>query len=271
MHGRGGGFSLDSLDEFVAFTHELADLIGPIVRADFAGRITHHYKADGSPVTPTDQRVEQALRQRIEVRYPHHGVLGEEFGARDLNRELVWVIDPIDGTRQFALGLPNFGSLLSLCRNGTPVIGLIEQPLLGRRCIGVAGRPTEVDGRAVTRRPREMLSDCIMSAAGPDYFAKDGLAGFEALCARTAWNVYDGGCLAYASLAQGLLDLCIDGPTLAPFDICALVPVIQGAGGVITGWRGEPLGIDSRGPIIAAAGQGVHDQALDCIARALQS
>ena len=108
--------SLDNLDEFVAFTHELADLIGPIVRADFAGRITHHYKDDGSPVTATDQRVEQTLRRQIEARYPGHGLLGEEFGARDLDREFVWVIDPIDGTRQFALGLPSFGSLLSLCR-----------------------------------------------------------------------------------------------------------------------------------------------------------
>lgn len=262
---------LDNLDEFVAFTHELADLIGPIVRADFAGRITHRYKDDGSPVTATDQRVEQTLRRRIEARYPHHGVLGEEFGARDLDREFVWVIDPIDGTRQFALGLPSFGSLLALCRNGTPVIGLIEQPHLGRRCIAAAGGQTMVDGRAVACRPRETLADCIMSAAGPDFFAKGGRAGFEALCARTAWNVYDCGCPGYASLAQGLLDLCIDGPTLDPFDICALVPVVQGAGGVITGWRGEPLGIDSKGPIIAAASQVVHEQALDCIARALQS
>lgn len=262
---------MNSLDELVAFAHELADLIGPIVRADSAEAIAHHIKDDGSPVTATDRRVEQALRQRIETRYPGHGILGEEFGGRDLDRELVWVLDPIDGTRQFALGLPNFGSLLALCRDGVPVIGVIEQPLLGRRCIGAAGRPTELDGRAVACRPREALSDCIMSASGPDSFAKGGLSGLDALRARTAWNVFDGGCPGYASLAQGLLDICLDGPNLDPFDICALVPVIEGAGGVITGWQGEPLGIGSHGPIVAAGTRAIHDQALDCLARAPQT
>lgn len=264
------GAALDNLDELVGFAHDLADLIAPIVRADCAADITHVAKDDGSPVTATDRRVEQALRQAIEARYPDHGILGEEFGARDQDRDLVWVLDPIDGTRQFALGLPNFGSLIALCREGTPVIGVIEQPLLGQRCIGVAGRQTEVDGRPVACRRRDRLSDCIMAASGPDSFAKGGIGGLETLRARTAWNVFDGGCLAYASLARGLLDICLDGPNLDPFDICALVPVVEGAGGVITGWHGESLGIHSPGPIIACGSRAAHDQALGCIGPALR-
>ena len=256
---------MDNLDEFVGFAHELADLVAPIVRADCASDITHVEKDDGSPVTATDRRVEQALRQAIEARYPDHGILGEEFGARDHDRDLVWVLDPIDGTRQFALGLPNFGSLIALCHAGTPVIGVIEQALLGQRCIGVAGRKTEMNGRPIVCRQRETLSECIMAASGPDSFAKGGIEGLETLRARTAWNVFDGGCLAYASLARGLLDICLDGPNLDPFDICALVPVIEGAGGVITGWNGERLGIQSPGPIIAAGSRAAHQQALDCV------
>lgn len=257
------------LDELIAFSHELADIARPIVRADCTRQITHEMKQDGSPVTPTDKRVEQALRERIEARYPDHGVLGEEFGTLGLDREFVWVIDPIDGTRQFALGLPSFGCLLALCRDAVPVIGVIEQPLLARRWVGVSGRSTESDGTALACRTRQSLADCIMAAASPESFARGGREGLEALYGEVDWYITDGGCLTYASLAQGQIDVCLGGPNLDPFDICALAPVVEGAGGVMTDWRGDPVRLDSRGPVLAAGGRAIHDLALTYISRAV--
>ena len=249
------------LDKFLAVAEDLADLARNTVLEAYPNAIDCEIKADGSPVTTVDRAVEERLRERITALFPDHGILGDEVDAVGLDREFLWVLDPIDGTKAFAAGLPDFGSLIALCHQGEPVIGVIELPLLGRRCLGVKGRPTTFDGSVVRCRERTELASCVLSSSGPDAFRKGGFAGFEGLRARTAWNVYSAGCVSYVSLARGLVDICLEG-NLDPYDFCALVPVIQGAGGTITDWRGERLTLQSGPRVVACGTGGLHDQVL---------
>lgn len=251
----------EEIGRFAAAAEELADLARETVLAGHSFDMAHEIKDDGSPVTELDRAVERALRTRIEALFPEHGMLGEEYGAQDVGREWLWVLDPIDGTKHFAAGLSDFGTLIALCHDGVPVIGVIDLPLLDRRCLGVAGRATRLNGREVHCRQRRDLADCILSSAGPDAFEGAAEPAFRRLRKASAWNVYGGGCAGYVSLAGGLVDLCLEG-NLDAFDFCALVPVIEGAGGVITDWWGAPLRLDS-GPLVLAAGdRRVHEAAL---------
>ncbi len=226
-------------------------------------------KQDGSPVTALDRAVERRLRREIAAAFPHHGILGEEEGPERIDAPHVWVIDPIDGTRQFAAGLPNWGTLIALCREGRPIIGVIDQPWCERLWLGVAGSGTTVNGRAVRCAPVTTLADCVASLSDPDAYDADTAPGLAAIRARTRWNVYDGGCLGYGALAEGRIGLCLNGPNLEPFDIAALVPVVEGAGGLITGWAGETLSIASSGAIVASATPALHAAALETLAGAV--
>ena len=219
-------------------------------------------KADGSPVTHVDKAVEQAVRQKIEAAYPDHGILGEEFGIRNPDAEPTWVIDPIDGTRQFAAGLPNYGILIALCDNGIPKIGLICQPDTGDVYLGVSGQGTWLNGKPV-RTPRlSTLDASILCISDPDAFDDATRPGMERLRAASLWNVFDGGCLGFGALAAGKIGVSVCGPNLDNFDICALVPIVEGAGGVISDWQGQPLSLSSKGEIVASANAELHHQVL---------
>ena len=252
--------------EFRAFAEDLAALAGATVREQIAHPPVE-LKSDGSPVTAVDLAVERVLRERIDAVYPGHGVLGEEYGSRDLEAEWVWVVDPIDGTRQFAAGLPNYGILIALCHHGRPVIGVICQPLLGDVYLGIAGQGAWLNGVPIRTRTTARLADSIVCISDPDCFRGATADGFEALRRGSRWNVYDGGCLGFGALAAGRLDLCLCGPNLDGFDICALVPVVEGAGGLITDWRGNPLTLALSGAIVAACSADLHAEALEILAR----
>jgi histidinol-phosphatase len=254
------------LEEFRTFAEQLAAIASAIVREELA-RVSLEIKSDGSPVTSVDLAVERALRQRIDGKFPHHGVLGEEFGSRDLDAEWVWVVDPVDGTRQFAAGLPNYGILIALCHLGRPVLGIICQPQLGHVYLGVPGQGAWLNGTPIRPRPTARLADSIVCLSDPDAYAGPTLAGFEALRRGSLWNVYDGGCLGFGALAAGRLDLSVCGPNLDCFDICALVPVVEAAGGVITDWHGNALTLTSKGEIVAACSEELHAEVLDILAR----
>ena len=258
--------SATQLGEFRAFAEELTALASATVRE----QISHpsvEIKTDGSPVTAVDLAVERVLRERIDAAYPGHGVLGEEYGSRDLDAEWVWVVDPIDGTRQFAAGLPNYGILIALCHRGRPVVGVICQPLLGDVYLGIAGQGAWLNGTPISTRTTARLAEAIACLSDPDCFRGATAAGFEALRRSSHWNVYDGGCLGFGALAAGRLDLSLCGPTLDAFDICALVPVVEGAGGVITDWRGNPLILASSGEIVATCSADLHASVLEILAR----
>ncbi len=248
--------------DHLALALELADLARDTLLAAYRPDYAHSIKSDGSPVTELDKEIERRLRARIEARFPEHGILGEEYGVQGYDREYLWVLDPIDGTKSFAAGLPDFGTLIALCHRGRPIIGIVDVPLQKQRCLGVLGRETTINGEVVRCRAERPLEQSVMVSSGADSFEKNGgQEGFDRLRRRTAWNVYSGGCAGYISLSRGVVDICLEG-TLDPFDFCALVPVIEGAGGCITDWRGEALGLES-GPLVAASGsRQLHDEIL---------
>ena len=250
-----------------AFAESLAKEAGEIVR-ECGARRTFEIKPDGTPVTPVDWAVERALRARIDEAYPRHGVLGEEYGSRGLDAEWVWVLDPIDGTRQFAAGLPNFGVLIALCRCKRPVLGVICQPLLDDVYLGISGAGAWWNGEPIRPRATRRLADAVACHSDPDAFVGAAMPGFEALRRAVRWNVYDGGCIGIGALASGYLDICLCGPNLDNFDICALVPVVEGAGGRISDWNGADLSLHSSGTIVACATRELHEQALGMLADA---
>ena len=256
--------------EFKLFAESLAALAGETVREHLGG-LGLEVKADGSPVTAIDLAVERRLRDRIEQAYPSHGILGEEFGSSQADAELVWVLDPIDGTRQFAAGLSNYGTLIALCHQGRPVLGVICQPRLDDVFLGVSHggeRGTWRNGAAISCNDTHRLDQAIACLADPDSYKGVTSTGFDAIRQASSWNVFDGSCLGFAALAAGRLDVALCGPNLDPYDICALVPVVEGAGGVITDWRGESLSIASQGCIVASCSESLHESLLQLLAPA---
>lgn len=255
------------VDELAEFAGRLADASGPIIRRAHQGGFSTEAKADGSPVTNVDRAVEDRLRAMIAMSYPDHGIVGEERGATAAKDGPVWVIDPIDGTLPFLAGIPVFGTLIALVEDGVPLIGVIDMPATAERWLGCRTRPTTCNGTAVRVRPCGGLADALMSTSNPDFYGADDGDAFARLKAAVCWTVYGGSCLAYAQLASGRTDLGID-VALDPLDYLALVPVIEGAGGVVSDWQGAPLTMASGSRILAAGDARRHAEAMAILADA---
>ena len=214
------------------------------------------------PVTEGDRAAEIAIRAVIEQHFPDHGILGEEHGSVGLDREYVWVIDPIDGTRAFISGVPVWGTLIGLYRNGEAVMGLIDQPFTGERYFadGTVCRYSGPDGsKVLSVRPCESLSDAILFTTSPHLFVDGRKARFEAVQKKVRLFRYGCDCYAYALLAAGHIDLVVE-CGLKPYDVGGLIPVIEQAGGIITTWDGGPA--ENGGEIIAAGSREVYDAAM---------
>jgi histidinol phosphatase-like enzyme (inositol monophosphatase family) len=210
-------------------------------------------KGDASPVTQADRDAEAAMRALLLARFPEHGVMGEEHGTHRGDAEWLWVLDPIDGTRAFLTGRPIFGTLIGLLHRGRPVLGVIDQAATGERWIGVAGEPTRFSGPfggAAGCRPCAALAEAELAATSPDVFTAATAPRFDALKRRVRRTSWGGDCYAYGLVALGLIDIVVD-DTMKPWDWAALVPVVEGAGGRVTDWRGAPLTLDSRGDVLA--------------------
>ncbi|MEQ8895577.1 MAG: inositol monophosphatase family protein [Roseovarius sp.] len=256
-----------ALDGFLETAHLLADAAGALARDHWFAPSETGFKPDGTALTEADTRIETRLREIIAARHPTHGILGEEFGETGMEQEFVWVLDPIDGTRQFGARLMNFGVLIALCHEGRPVLGIIDQPLAGARYAAAEGHGATLNGRAITASGARALSRATVAIANPAAFPEEMREGADTLAEAARMVVYDGGCLAYGALARGQVDLCLNGPDLDAYDICALVPVVTQAGGTITDWEGRALTLASEGAILAAATPGLHAQAFDRLNR----
>ena len=251
-------------NQYRAFGAELAKIVTAVVSGKRT-KLRIEIKRDGSVLTNIDIAVEQAVRARIESEFPDHGILGEELPVRNPVAEYMWVIDPIDGTAQFAAGLPNYGSLIALCHHGKPILGIICQPDTRDTYLGVSGLGTWYNGEPVRTSAVETLAESILCISDPDSFDHSTRPGMQRLRGASLWNVFEGGCLSFGALAAGRIGASICGSNLTNFDICALVPVVEAAGGMITNWRGEALTIDSRGEIIACANRKLHAAAIDLL------
>jgi inositol-phosphate phosphatase / L-galactose 1-phosphate phosphatase / histidinol-phosphatase len=239
----------------------LADAAGAIIRPRFRTTLTVEDKPDLSPVTVADRAAEQAMRRIIEHRFPGHGIIGEEFGGMGEDAEFVWVLDPIDGTKSFISGVPLFGTLIALTRGGRPILGIIDQPILGERWLGAEGRPTTLNGNPVYCRTAVALSAATLFATTPDMFHGPDAAAFARVSTAVKLTRFGADCYAYGLLAAGFIDVIIEA-SLKPYDFCAMVPIVKSAGGVATDWHGSELGLGSDGRVLVAGGERLHAAAL---------
>ena len=245
---------------------QLADAAGAAIRPYFRAEFGLETKADASPVTQADRAAETAIRAILEAQCPLDGIIGEEYGAVRHSAARQWVIDPIDGTTSFIAGRPIFGTLIALCDGGWPVLGVIDQPILGERWIGAAGNGTTLNGQPAKTRACPELSQAILATTSPHCFSEHEAAHFLALAAKTAHRrlIYGGDCYNYALLASGYIDIVVESG-LKLHDFVALVPVVEGAGGLMCDWRGEPLTADSAGDVIALGDAARLDDVLEAL------
>jgi inositol-phosphate phosphatase / L-galactose 1-phosphate phosphatase / histidinol-phosphatase len=257
-----------AMDEWLAFADGLADTAHDMLAA--AGRVRPEttVKPDRTFVTTLDAEIELQLRALIEARYPGHGILGEEGDATGLDAECVWVLDPIDGTAPFIAGVPVYGTLISLMVGGRPVLGIIDMAATADRWTGAQGRPTRHTGGPVRTRACDALDKAILTSSNPDFFADDERPALDALRRATAWRIYGGCCMAYGLLASGRTDVACD-TSFKVWDYAPFVPIIEGAGGVITDWEGQPLGLNSGPRILAAGDPARHRDALELVQGAI--
>jgi histidinol phosphatase-like enzyme (inositol monophosphatase family) len=242
----------------VAAAIAAADAAGAVIRPLFRANVAADLKADQSPVTIADRNAEQAMRSVLGTLCPECGILGEEFGLERPECRLRWVLDPIDGTRAFITGRPTFGTLVALLDGDTPIVGLIDQPVTGERWIGVGGRRTVFTsplGGQIGTRPCPSLSHAELSATSPEMFGAD-LPRFQALAGKVRRTYWGGDCYAYGLLALGQIDVIVE-CDLKPWDWAALLPVVQGAGGRLTNWQGNPPRSDGDGRVIAVGDPGL--------------
>lgn len=253
------------LPEFVTFAQELADKAAAVIRPLFRTAVSVDSKMDESPVTVADREAERVMREAIAQRYPDHGIGGEEFGWHQRDHKYCWVLDPVDGTKSFISGFPTFGTLISLVRLGVPVLGVIDQPITGERWVGTGGN-SSLNGKPCRTRTCASLDAATLSSTSPYLFSAEDAPRFQSVLSAVRHTVFGYDCYAYAQLASGHIDLVVESG-LKPHDFCALRPVIEGAGGVMTDWEGKPLTLISDGRVVAAGNKHLHEQALHVLNR----
>ncbi len=251
----------------VATAEAALDAAGAAIRPYFRAGVAAADKSDASPVTIADRKAEQAMRAILAAQYPAFGIIGEEFAPDHEEKRFCWVLDPIDGTRAFITGRPVFGSLIALLDGDTPILGLIDQPITGERWIGVAGETTRFRGAfgQAGCRPCPALGDAELGCTSPDIFDETTRPGFlrvKQAVKRTSWG---GDCYAYGLIALGGIDAMVEAG-LKLWDWAALVPVIEGAGGMVRDWTGAPLRRGSSGDVIAVGDPGLMPQIVGLLA-----
>ncbi|MCC7345951.1 MAG: histidinol-phosphatase [Variibacter sp.] len=217
------------------------------------------------PVTAADRAAESAMRALIRRHFPEHGIIGEEFAPERPDAEFTWVLDPIDGTKSFIAGMPAWGTLIALARHGRPVFGMMHQPFIGEFFTGdgsAASYRGPAGQRTLQVRPCAAIGEALLYTTSPLLMDAPDRAAFERVQAEVRLSRYGGDCYAYCMLAAGHVDLVIE-TGLNPYDVMALVPIIEGAGGIITTWEGERA--ERGGRLVAAGDKRVHAAALDIL------
>lgn len=239
-------------DKDLALALRLADAAGAAIRPLFRGQWSEERKADRSYVTEADRAAEAAMRAIIEEAFPADGIIGEEYGTRNEGAGRQWVLDPIDGTTSFIAGRPIFGTLIALLQDGWPVLGIIDQPIAGERWVGRIGQPTLFNGKPARTKPLKDLGDAVLATTSPHLFTNEEADAFMSVAKQVAEKkiVFGGDCYNYGLVASGHIDVVIEAG-LKLHDYAALVPVVEGAGGMMADWQGNPLDAGSDGTVIA--------------------
>jgi myo-inositol-1(or 4)-monophosphatase len=256
--------------DFAAFVDELARVSGEAILPFFRTALAAQDKNKGGafdPVTEADRAAEVAMRRLIARDFPGHGIIGEEFGDHAPDAEYVWVLDPIDGTKSFISGMPTWGTLIGLTHKGAPCYGMMHQPFTRETFVGDGAaanwRGLDAHGAKSERRLHvrrcAALDEAVLMTTHPDLLVEGTLEPFRRVEKQVRLSRYGGDCYSYCMLAAGHVDLVIESG-LKPFDIVALIPIVQGAGGIVTAWDGGPAA--KGGAIIAAGDARLHEQAL---------
>ena len=260
--------SLPSVSELRSFFNELCAAAAQETLPKFRSKLGVINKLDGGfdPVTEADREAERAIRKLIEMRYPDHGIIGEEFGIARPDSTIQWVIDPIDGTRAFISGVPVWGTLIGLYENGVPVAGVMDQPFTRERYLSVAGTTTLSVGNgpneALQTKSTGRIEDATLMTTSPHLFREAGEQAYFNVESKVKLFRYGCDCYAYCLLAGGQIDMVMESG-LQIYDIAALIPIIEAAGGVVTNWAGGDASMG--GSILAAANRELHAQALELL------
>jgi myo-inositol-1(or 4)-monophosphatase len=260
----------EALSELTSFAEELADISGKVILPHFRERIAVHNKhGDGGfdPVTEADRAAEEAIRRRIKIRYPSHGIMGEEHGTEAGASPFTWVIDPIDGTRAFMCGMAQWGTLIALNDGSRPVIGVLDQPYTKERWVSANGHTRFLHAHGTTSqlktRKCPSLSEAVLSTTSPKgYFDDREEKAFWTLSGKARMTRFGGDCYAYGLLAMGFIDVIVEAG-LKPWDVQALIPIIENAGGIVTSWEGGDAA--SGGRVIACGDPSLHSAVVEAL------
>lgn len=247
--------------EYSNFCEKMTDVSGKIIRKYFRSNISIETKADSSPVTIADKSTEEKLREMIMNEYPDHGILGEEFGQHNEGAEYQWLLDPIDGTKSFVCGTITFGTLIALLKKGKPVLGVFHQPILKEFLIG-DNKQTYLNDNLVKIKDVNSLKESVLLTTDHLTFEKyQNLKKFENLIKKVKLYRMWGDCYGYYLVATGYAQIMID-PIMNVWDSMVLIPIIKGAGGIITDYQGNDA---TKGNSIIAATPNIHKEVIEIL------
>ncbi|MEX0591150.1 MAG: histidinol-phosphatase [Xanthobacteraceae bacterium] len=255
--------------DFAGFVDQLASVAGEAIRPFFRTALGVENKGRAGnfdPVTEADRAAETAMRTLIRKTFPAHGIVGEEFGDERADARYVWVLDPIDGTKSFISGMPAWGTLIGLLKDGAPVFGMMHQPFIGEYFSGdgaSANYRGPAGARRLSVRSCAALKDAVLFTTSPLMMSDEERGLFQKVERAARLSRYGGDCYAYCMVAAGYVDLVIEAG-LKRHDVMPLIPIIEGAGGLVTDWTGASA--TNGGRIIAAGDRRVHEQALKLLA-----
>jgi len=248
-----------------ALAEDMAEAVRPVVRQHFRTRLEVDAKSDASPVTIADRQAETLMRQMIQSAFPDHGIRGEEFGLHQPDADWVWVLDPIDGTKSFVSGSLAFGTQIALLFRGQPVLGIIDQPITGERWLGLAGQPTLFNGSPCHTSRTRTLAEAVVYTSAISHYDAEARARYLDLAAATRFDRSSHDCYAAGLLALGTVDLLLEG-NVHDYDILPQLPIIEGAGGIVTDWEGRRLTAARRfDTVLMAANADLHAAALEML------
>jgi inositol-phosphate phosphatase/L-galactose 1-phosphate phosphatase/histidinol-phosphatase len=245
--------------EFSEFSNRLADLARPLARKSFRNNILINKKEDFSSVSNVDFEIESILFEMIAKNYPEHGFIGEELHYAKTKSQYTWVIDPIDGTSSFISGKPTFCTLISLLFEGTPILGIIDQPITGERWYGQKEIPTTFNSKICSSNQYNS-SFIRLACTTPSMFSRDEYTYFEKAMKISDSTTFGGDAYNYGILCLGYIDVVMEA-SLKIYDVASLIPVVEGAGGQVTDWKGNAINLDTfDGKILATSNKLVLDR-----------
>jgi inositol-phosphate phosphatase/L-galactose 1-phosphate phosphatase/histidinol-phosphatase len=249
------------LERSASLAYTLTEMTRDVTMRHFRSEIVAETKSDATPVTIADRECEARMRERIRGVFPDHGIIGEEHGNDRAGATWVWVLDPIDGTKAFVSGRPLFGTLIALCCDGRPVLGIIDCPAVDDRWVGIEGRATTHNDMPCRTRECTDLGQAVLYSTSPYMFGGDDLVAYDRLRARVKYPLFGGDCHNYGLAASGWVDLVVEAQ-MKVHDWAALVPIARGAGGVLTDWKGDDLHFTSDGRVLMAGDPAAHRNAV---------